>query len=142
MKACIGGIVPSITKSHTQSGGNAILSDARKLRKPRRIARWSEVEFPFVLPKGRDAAVVIKEGVSADPQIGTGTVVAEIALFDYEIASLRDVINFIEIEKDITDLLHVDEQITALDNSITPFFDWSSAEIAEPKSRAIPTAQS
>jgi hypothetical protein len=96
-------------------------------RHPRRIAQWSEVDFPFLpIPKAEDVVIVGTEPITLNPQIAIGEVVAEVALFDYEIAALIEVMG---IDKEITDLQQLEAQITALDKALAPFPDWSSIEI-------------
>ena len=117
-------------------------------RKLRRLAQWSEVELPpFVpipQPQAEDVVVRVEPIPPLKIQVAPVRVVAEIGLFDYEIAAL---IEAMDVDKKIRELQHLDAQIRALDNAMAPFSDWSSIEItrcdsrAAEESAAIPTAR-
>jgi hypothetical protein len=103
-------------------------------RKLRRLAQWSEAELPPILPQPKAEDVTVRvEPIRLEIQVAPVTVVAEIGLFDYEIAVLIDVM---ETDKKLRELQHLDEQIRALDNAMAPFSDWSSIEITRSDSRA------
>ena len=118
-------------------------------RKLRRLAQWSEVEFPFVpipQPTLEDVIVRVEPIAPLKIKVAPVTVVAEIGLFDYEIAAT--LIAFMEIEKDVADLRQLAAQIRALDNAMAQFSDWTSIEItrsdaaAAEDSAAVPAARS
>ena len=121
-------------------------------RKLRRLAQWSEVEFPFARipqPKAAEDVVIRVAPIPLQIKVLPVTVVAGIDLFDYEIAAVLDAI---ETDNKMRELQRLEALIRALDNAMAPFPEFSAIEItreitrsdaaAGEDSAAIPTARS
>ena len=83
--------------------------------------------MPFLpIPKAEDVEIIGTEPITINPRIAIGEVVAEVGLFDEEIAALADILDVLAIDEEVT---KIEAQIAALDRATAAFPDWDLIEI-------------